>query len=119
MPAPDINEIDESVGITPHSYHYIRVVQINGRTVRVRIRRDISAHHSFAVSEVLTEKRTWTHLTEDCPANWITTTPPPSPAIIAPTVLGGLAQRLIHRSAEILTVPPDNDQPPTARQSHH
>jgi hypothetical protein len=54
---------------------------------------------------------TWTHLADEAPNNWVHDTPSPSPMVHAATELGPLADRLVHRAAEILA-------PPTT-SSHH
>jgi hypothetical protein len=110
MPATMI-ELDESAGATENRYHYTRVVQIAGRTVRTRIQRDYYVRQSFAVVEVLANDMTWTHLADDAPGNWHATTPTPNPTVHAATELSELADQLAHRAAEILAPPPNTPSP--------
>lgn len=103
---PTITERDETAGATKDRYHYTRVVETAGHVVRVRIVRDYYAHQSLAVAEALADNLTWTRLAEDAPGNWWTTTPTPSVGTHAAAALGPIAQRLIHRAADILAPPP-------------
>jgi hypothetical protein len=69
--------------------------------VRIRITRGAAPVPSRAVAEVL-DGTAWTHLAYDSPDNWIATTPPPSSTVHVSNELGAVAERLIHRAAEIL-----------------
>ncbi|MGH3630603.1 MAG: hypothetical protein ACRDRL_24585 [Sciscionella sp.] len=57
------------------------------------------------VAEVLAADMTWTHLADEAPNNWVHDTPSPSPTVHAATELGALADRLVHRAADILSPP--------------
>ncbi len=107
-------ERDQDAGATSTRYHYTRVVEIAGRTVRARLERDVYLNHSGAVAEVLTDQADWSTLAADDLNNWWHDTPPPSADVDAAAVLGPLAERLLHRAAEILTAPP-----PTVTLSPH
>jgi hypothetical protein len=99
-------ERDESAGATSTQYHYTRVVDIAGRTVRARVERDSYLDQSLALAEVLNDEMAWTSLAADAPGNWWHTTPPPSPEVRAADILGPVAEQLVHRAAEILAAPP-------------
>jgi hypothetical protein len=101
-----MTERDEAAGATSNRYHYTRVVELSGRTVRARVERDYYLNQSCAVAEVLNDQMTWTNLAADAPANWWHDTPTPNPTVHATTVLGPLAGTLLRRAAEILTSPP-------------
>lgn len=44
-----ITQHDQDAEATPNRYHYTRIVEIAGRTVRARVERDIDCDHSLAV----------------------------------------------------------------------
>lgn len=113
MPAT-ITERDEAAWVTEDRYRYMRVLEVAGRIVRIRITRGADPVPSHARAEVLAHNKTWTHLATIPPDNWIATTTPPSPTVDAAKELGALAERLIHRAAEILAPPPPTtDLPPS------
>jgi hypothetical protein len=95
---------DETAGVTTIRYHYTRVVETAGRIVRARVERD-RFDTSLAVAEVLTDQLTWTQLAKDDPSNWWYATPVARHVTDPATVLGPLADRLLHRAAAILTPP--------------
>ena len=107
-------ERDQDAGATSTRYHYTRVVEIAGRTVRARLERGVYLNHSGAVAEVLTDQTDWSTLAADDLNNWWHDTPPPSVDVDAAAVLGPIAERLLHRAAEILAAPP-----PTVTLSPH
>lgn len=109
-----ITERDQDAGATSTRYHYTRVVEIAGRTVRARVERGVYLNDSGAVAEVLTDQAEWSSLAADDLNNWWHDTPPPNPDVHAVGVLGPLAERLLHRAAEILAAPP-----PTVTLSPH
>jgi hypothetical protein len=88
-----ITEHDQDTGATSTRYHYTRVVEIVGKTVRARVERGVYLNDSGAVAEVLTAQAEWISLAADALNNWWHDTPPPSPDIPAATVLGPLAER--------------------------
>lgn len=101
-----MTELDEAAGATATRYHYTRVVEIAGRTVRARVERDYYLNQSLAVAEVLNDRMTWTSLAADATGNWWHTTPSPRPVVHAATILAPLTERLLRRAAEILASPP-------------
>lgn len=101
-----ITEHDHDAGATSTRYHYTRVAEIAGHTVRARVERGVYLNDSGAVAEVLTDQAEWRSLAADGLNNWWHDTPPPSPDVQAAAVLGPLAERLLHRAAEILAAPP-------------
>lgn len=105
-----ITERDEAAEVTLNRYRYIRVVETGGRIVRARIERDFYHDQSLAVAEVLNDQMTWTCLVKDAPGNWWHATQTPRPHVDAAAVLGPLADRILHRAAEVLAPPPT---PPT------
>ncbi|MUL41628.1 hypothetical protein FZ103_10640 [Streptomonospora sp. PA3] len=102
MPTPVT--IDETAGCArPHSYTYTRVVDLAGRRVRARIRRDYYAFQSHAVAEVLSDALTWTHLTQVEADDWHgATAEPHARSLDARAELAPLADRLIERAVAIL-----------------
>jgi hypothetical protein len=48
-----MNERGETAGASSTSYHYTRVVELAGHTLRARIERGAYLNRSFAVAEVL------------------------------------------------------------------
>jgi hypothetical protein len=92
----------DTAGATSNHYHFTRVVETGGRTVRVRIERNVDRDQSLAVAEVLNTHLTWTNLADDAQGNWWHTTPTPHPHVDAAALLGPLADRLLYRAAQIL-----------------
>ncbi|WP_424187644.1 hypothetical protein ACOBQX_07560 [Actinokineospora sp. G85] len=103
---PTMIERDESSGADSHRYHYIRVVEIAGRIVRARVERCLYLGQCLAVAEVLNDTMHWTSLAAEAPTTWIHDTPDPAPHTRAVTILGPVAERLLHRAAVILASPP-------------
>ncbi|MDT8913580.1 hypothetical protein [Amycolatopsis sp. PS_44_ISF1] len=101
-----MTERDEAAGATPERYHYTRVVEVGGRTVRARVERGLYLDQSCAVAEVLNGQMTWTSLAADAPANWWYDTPSPASTVRTGTVLRPLTDRLLQRAAGILADPP-------------
>ncbi|MEU6261825.1 hypothetical protein [Saccharopolyspora shandongensis] len=101
-----ITEHHRDTGATSTRYHYTRVVEIAGCTVRARVWRGVYLNDSGAVAEVLTDQAEWNRLTADALNYWWQDTPSPSPDVDAAAVLGPLAEQLLHRAAEILAATP-------------
>ncbi|WP_245887544.1 hypothetical protein [Umezawaea tangerina] len=51
-----MTERDEAAGASSNRYHYTRVVELAGRTVRARVERDYYVNQSCAVAEVLNDQ---------------------------------------------------------------
>lgn len=95
---------DERSGGTRNAYHYVRIVEFDGRVVRAMVRRDSYAQQSHAVAQVLNDEMTWTNLAAEDPNDWWPGTPLPyNEAVDAAIVLGPVAERLLNRAATILT----------------
>ena len=97
---------DQDAGATSERYHYTRVAEIDGHTVRARIERGIYNNTSGAVAEIRVDGTNWHTLTAGPINNWWYDTPQPSPDVDATAVLGPLADTLLRRAAEILAAPP-------------
>ncbi|WP_237774725.1 hypothetical protein [Actinosynnema sp. ALI-1.44] len=108
-----IIERDQDTGATSTRYHYTRVVEIAGRIVRARLERGVYLNHSGAVAEMLTDQTGLGQPRRRRPQQLVVRHPP-SVDIDAAAVLGPLAERLLHRAAEILAAPP-----PTVTLSPH
>lgn len=87
-------------------YQMTREVETAGRVVRVVIRRGRDHWNSFAVADVLTDAGTWHRLADVPPELWINGTPRLSDTIDVTAALGALAERLVVRSCELITSPP-------------
>jgi hypothetical protein len=104
---PIINEISEA---TSTGYRYVRISEIKGRTVRVRIERGKYLDDSVAVTEVVTEEYstplTWTTVTAEDTRNWFHSSPAPLPVLEPSYIFGPLADQLLGRAAAILDAQP-------------
>lgn len=104
---PVIHEISEA--FSTH-YRYVRVSEINGRTVRVRIERGAHLDDSVAVIEALAQERsiplTWTTITAEDTRNWFHDSPAPLPVLEPSYIFGPLADQLLGRAAAILDTQP-------------
>ena len=104
---PIINEISEA---TYTGYRYVRISEIKGRTVRVRIERGTYLDDSVAVTEVVTEEYstplTWTTVTAEDTRNWFHSSPAPLPVLEPSYIFGPLADQLLGRAAAILDAQP-------------
>ncbi|GGN23841.1 hypothetical protein GCM10011609_76940 [Lentzea pudingi] len=98
---------DQDAGATSQRYHYTRVTEIHGHTVRARIQRGIYNNvNSGAVAEIRANGMSWSTLTAAGIDSWWYDTPKPSPDIDPAAVLGPLAEQLLCGAAEILASPP-------------
>jgi hypothetical protein len=100
-----IHPRDETAGLTATAYHHTRIVEIAGHTVRTHIECG-QFHQSLAVVDVLNHHLTWTPLIADAASNWWYPTPAPHAVTDPVAVLSPIADRLLHRAADILTAPP-------------
>jgi hypothetical protein len=105
---PVINEISEA--FSTH-YRYIRISEITGRTVRVRIERGRYLDDSVAVIEAGTTEPgsvtlSWTTVTAEDTRNWFHSSPAPHPALEPSYIFGPLADQLLGRAAAILDAQP-------------
>ncbi|WP_410675353.1 hypothetical protein [Amycolatopsis sp. cmx-4-68] len=101
-----ITECVDDAGATPDRYYYTSVVEVAGRTIRVRVERCVYLNGSGAVAEVRTDQAEWSSLAADALNNWWHDTPPPSPDVDAAAILRPLTEQLLHRAAKILAAPP-------------
>ncbi|MEU4252463.1 hypothetical protein AB0F15_34175 [Amycolatopsis sp. NPDC026612] len=101
-----MNERDEISGASSGSYHYTRVVELPGHTLRARIERGYYINRSFAVAEVLSDDGAWTSVAADGPGNWWHDTPTPGSDVQVVATLGELAEVLLRRAAGMLAVQP-------------
>ncbi|EWC64550.1 hypothetical protein UO65_0157 [Actinokineospora spheciospongiae] len=100
---------DETTATTTDRYHYTRVVDIDGRTVRARVDRDRYINRSLAVAEVLNEHLTWTTLAAEAPSTWWHDTPNATSRVAAADparFLRPVTDPLLRRAATILASPP-------------
>ncbi|MFD2420373.1 hypothetical protein [Amycolatopsis pigmentata] len=96
---------DETASLTATAYHYTRIVEIAGHTLRAHVERG-RFDHSIAVVDVLNDHLTWTPLIADAASNWWYSTHAPHATTDPVAVLSPIADRLLHRAADILTAPP-------------
>ncbi|HEX8870509.1 MAG TPA: hypothetical protein VF821_32890 [Lentzea sp.] len=100
-----ITDHDQQAGVTSDRYHYTRVAEIDGHTIRARIVRGMYNNNSGAVAEIRVDGTNWSTLTARAINDWWYDTPQPSPDVDAAAVLGPVAERLLHGAAEILAAP--------------
>jgi hypothetical protein len=107
---------DETAGLTTRAYHYTRIAQIAGYTVRAHIECG-PFDQSLAVVDVLNNHLTWTPLIADAASNWWYPTPAPHATTDPVAVLSPIADRLLHRAVDILTAPPTPALSPRVRDA--
>jgi hypothetical protein len=102
-----MTERDQSAGVAPHRYHYTRIVEIAGRTVRACVERNKFIRRSRAVAEELNDQMMWTSLAAEAPGDWWYDTPPSGPGVGDPArFLHPVTDRILQRAATILAATP-------------